>query len=133
QRGRWCFSGGDCAVESAVREGSKPDNVRKCLTAVRRIVYLESKPRDDGRMPLVADVDDSRHRVRRQVSRASGRGACRAVSGRSSLIDEHHVRLAGDMNIDRVLRHATVFPEQLADQGYLRIGLAQLNLTGVVD
>ena len=124
----------DAAVVRPIGKDRQPHQVGQHLRTVRRVVDLQHQTRDDGRIGLVADVDNARHRERRETGRASRRLLRRAAdTAGSAFIDEDDVGLATDLDVDGVLRGRAVLPEQLADQMCLRVRHARLNLAQVVN
>jgi len=76
------------------------------LGAVGRIVNLQCEPGHDLRLRFVADVDDPRHRERREAGRARRLLLGRAgATTRSTLVDKDHIGMAIDLYRDRVLGH----------------------------
>jgi len=83
-------------------------------------------------MRFVLDVDDSRHRERRQAGGAGGLHVCRRVaSAGADFIRSDQIPLTPDPDRDVHLTLRTVPPEQMTDLGDLRIGHARLNLADI--
>jgi hypothetical protein len=74
-------------------------------------VYFKHQPRYDCRIGLVADVDDSRHREWRKTGGAcAGRLGQTAEAAGTGFIDKDDIRLAADLDRDRVLRDRAILP-----------------------
>src|SRR5262249_51472668 len=85
-------------------------------------------------MLLVVDVDNARHREHWHARRARSRQLSWArASACSALVGENHIAVALDLDRNGHLSGRAILPKERADQDWLRIRLALLDLGEVKD